>query len=60
MNQIVEVLNKCDVAYFDGTLLNWFFDEEENTIAFMMLLMIIYSLFLTRYNSLLITVYYVS
>ena len=34
MNQIIEVLNKCDVAYFEGMSLAWFFDEEENTIAF--------------------------
>lgn len=34
MNQIIEVLNKCDVAYFEGMLLSWFFDEEENTITF--------------------------
>jgi len=34
MNQIIEVLNKCDVAYFEGVSLVWFFDEEENTITF--------------------------
>ena len=34
MNQIIEVLNKCDVAYFDDISLGWFFDEEENTITF--------------------------
>ena len=34
MNQIIEVLNKCDVAYFEGMSLGWFFDEEENTITF--------------------------
>ena len=34
MNQIIEVLNKCDVAYFEGMSLGWFFDEEENIITF--------------------------
>ena len=34
MNQIIEVLNKCDVAYYDNISLTWFFDEEENTITF--------------------------
>ena len=34
MNQIIEVLNKCDVAYFDNISLTWFFDEEENIITF--------------------------
>ena len=34
MNQIIKVLNKCDVAYFEGVSLGWFFDEEQNTIAF--------------------------
>ena len=34
MNQIIEVLNKYDVAYFEGMSICWFFDEEENTIAF--------------------------
>lgn len=34
MNQIIEVLNKCDVAYFDDISLGWYFDEEENTITF--------------------------
>lgn len=34
MNQIIEVLNQCDVAYFDDISLGWFFDEEENTITF--------------------------
>ena len=34
MNQIIEVLNKCDVAYFEGMSLGWCFDEEENTITF--------------------------
>ena len=34
MNQIIEVLNKCDVAYFEGMSLGWYFDEEENTITF--------------------------
>lgn len=35
MNQIIQVLNQCDVAYFEGMSLAWFFDEEENTIAFL-------------------------
>ena len=34
MNQIIEVLNKCDVAYFNDISLGWYFDEEENTITF--------------------------
>lgn len=34
MNQIIEVLNKCDVAYYNDVSLTWFFDEEENTITF--------------------------
>ena len=34
MNQVIEVLNKCDVAYFKGMSLGWVFDEEENTINF--------------------------
>lgn len=34
MNQIIKVLNQCDVAYFDDISLSWFFDEGENTVTF--------------------------
>ena len=34
MNQIIKVLNKCDIAHFEGMQVGWFFDEEENIIVF--------------------------
>ena len=34
MNQIIEVLNKCDVTHFEGMQVGWYYDEGENTIVF--------------------------
>lgn len=34
MNTIIDVLNKCDLAYLDGESLSWFYDDQDNTITF--------------------------
>ena len=33
MDTIIDVLNKCDLAYLDGELLSWFYDDQDNTIT---------------------------
>ena len=31
---VIEVLNKCDMAYLNGDALSWFYSEEEEVITF--------------------------
>ena len=31
---VIEVLNKCDLAYLNGDALSWFYDEEDEVITF--------------------------
>lgn len=31
---VIEVLNKCDLAYLNGDALSWFYDEQNDLVIF--------------------------